>query len=82
MVENFGVFVSFEPLGLIRIGVHEAKELMACRHLYWLIDPRKEIIVLRASFIEVGKVDADSPLAFFFFTRTELESSRGKTSLE
>ena len=37
------------------------------RHLlYQLINPRKRITVLRASFIKVGKVDADSPLVILF----------------
>jgi len=44
------------------IGVSEAKEFVACRRLYQLINPRKGITVFRASFIEVGKVDANSPL--------------------
>ena len=59
------------------IGVHEAKELVVRRHLYQLIDPRKGITVLRASFIEVDKIDAESLLAILFFTRTGLESQSG-----
>jgi len=50
-------------LTIPRIGVHEAKKLMAHHRLYQLIDPRKGITVLRANFIEVGKVNADSSLA-------------------
>ena len=43
-------------------------------HLYQLIDPRKEIDVLRARFIEVGKVDADSPLVILLLHEDGLES--------
>jgi len=62
------VFIWLVHLDVIisEIGVHEAKELVACRRLYQLIDPWKEITVLQTSFIEVGKVDADSPLAILF----------------
>jgi len=44
------------------VGVHEAEELVARCRFYQLIDPWKGINILWASFIEIDKVDADSPL--------------------
>ena len=66
--ESCLVFIWWVHLDLIipGIGVHEAKKFVARRRFYQLIDPRKGITVLRANFIEVDKVDADSPLVIFF----------------
>jgi len=50
---------------------------VACCRLYQLIDPREEVVVLRASLVDIGKVDAYSSLAIFFFTKTRLESQSG-----
>ena len=44
------------------IGVYKAKELVFCRSLYQLVDPRERITILQAGFVEIFKVDADSPL--------------------
>jgi len=62
------VFIWWVHLDLTmpEIDVHEVKELVARRRLYQLIDPQKRITLLGASFIEVGKVDTNSPFAILF----------------
>jgi len=48
------------------IGVHETKEFMSCRGFYQLIDHRERVTILLAGFVEIYKVDLDSPLSAFF----------------
>jgi len=50
---------------IVGIGVHEAKELVSCRNFYQLVDPW-EITIFRVGFVEICKVDADSPLPVLF----------------
>ena len=48
------------------IGILEAKKLVSCCSFYQLVDPRKKVTILQAGFVEICKVDADSPVIVLF----------------
>ena len=58
---------------IARIGVHEAKELVSSRNFYWLIDPPEGITIFWTCFVEIRKVDADSPLSILFLHENEIK---------
>ena len=49
------------------IGVHEAQELISGCGVDRLIDPGKREWVLWAGLVQVGEIDADSPLPVLLF---------------
>ena len=48
-------------------GVHKTEEFMACCGVHDEVDPRQRETVFGACFVDVGEVDAEPPLAVFFF---------------
>jgi len=68
-------------LTIPEIGVHEAKKFVARHRLYQLIDYRNRVTILRASFIKVGKVDADYPFAILFLHENGIGEPVGVESL-
>ena len=63
--EHCLVFIWWVHANLIvaRIRIHEAQEVVACCGFHQLVDSWQRVVILRASCIEIGEINADSPFS-------------------
>ena len=55
----------YPDLIIIEEGIYKGEELMSWSCIHQLIDPRQRIAVLGIDFIQVGEVDAHTPLFIY-----------------
>ena len=50
-----------------REGLHDVEEFVTGRSVYYEINPRQREAILLVGLVDVYEIDANSPLAVFFF---------------
>ena len=58
-------------------SVHEAKELMANSGVHYEVDPGQGKTIFRASLVNIGKVNAESPFVVFLLDENYISQQSG-----
>ena len=62
---------------ITRESVHEAEELVASNDVYYEVDPGQGKAIFRASPVDIGKVNAESPFSICVLDKNHISQPVG-----